>query len=195
MATARNRSIAARPLNVVQRKIKRFEGFAADNQFTVWRYALRSRCAWNMHVRIKKCDCEHFILISTLNLEALNSLFRRQIPFFGARASMRSYGRFYFQRGCPMGMSKSIKNSEVDFSMLRHGKLVATFRTLGKFTLHEGWTAGASKGSAVRYVKGKAAFWAFQYILRLRIHPTPLSLNQPPSDVLKTFLETLKSLV
>ena len=94
-----------------------------------------------------------------------------------------------------MGVSKSIKNNEVDFSMLRHGKLVATFRTLDKFALHEGWTAGTGKSSAVRYIKGKAAFWAFQYILRLRIHPIPLSLNQPLSDVLKAFLETLKSLV
>jgi len=89
-----------------------------------------------------------------------------------------------------MDMSKVIKNAKADFSMLRQRKFMTTLRAFGKSTLHRGWTAGTSKGSAIRYVKGKATLWATQYMLRLRTHLTPLS-SELDSEILKTFLELL----
>jgi hypothetical protein len=61
--------------------------------------------------------------------------------------------------------------------------------------LHRGWASGTSKGSAIRYVEGKTALWATYYMLLVRTHVTSLSLNQPLSEILKTFLEALKLLV
>lgn len=78
--------------------------------------------------------------------------------------------------------------------MLRQGKFMSTFWTFGKPTLHRGWAAGASKGSAIRYVKGETTLLATQYMLRFQIHPTPLFLDQPSSEVLKTFLTAPKLL-
>jgi len=98
------------------------------------------------------------------------------------------------KRGYSMDVSKSIRNIEVNFSMLRQGKFASTLRTPGKSTLHRGWTTGTRKGPAIRYVKGKTALWATQYVLRLRTHLTSLSLNQTPNEILKTFLEALKLL-
>jgi hypothetical protein len=96
------------------------------------------------------------------------------------------------KRGYFTDVSKCIKNIKVNFSVLRQGKLMSTLRTLDKSALHRGWTAGTSKGSAIRYVKGKTTLWATQYMLRLRTHLTSLSLNQPPNEILKTFLKALK---
>ena len=86
-----------------------------------------------------------------------------------------------------MDTSKHIKNIKVSFSMLRQGKFMSTFWTLDKFTLHRGWTTRTSKGSAIRYVKGKTTLWATQYVLRLRAHLVSLSLDQTPTGILKTF--------
>jgi hypothetical protein len=98
---------------------------------------------------------------------------------------------FVFQRGFCMEASKNIKSVKVDFSMLRQGKFMSTLWTLDKFTLHRGWTAGTSQGSAIRYVKGKTTLWATQYMLRLRTHLMSLSLDQTSKEILKTFLELL----
>lgn len=77
-----------------------------------------------------------------------------------------------------MKVSKSIRNTKVEFSMLRQGELMVTLGALGKFALDRGWTAGASKGSAIRYVKSETTLWAAQYTLRLRTHFRSLSVNQ-----------------
>jgi len=90
-----------------------------------------------------------------------------------------------------MDASKHIKNIKGNFSMLRQGKFMSTLWTLDKFTLHRGWTAGTSQGSAIRYVKGKTTLWAAQYMLRLRTHLVSLSLDQTPTGILKAFLEPL----
>jgi len=81
-----------------------------------------------------------------------------------------------------MEASKYIKNVKVNFSMLRQGKFMSTLWTLDKFTLHRGWTAGTSQGSAIRYVKRKTTLWATQYMLRLRTHLMSLSLDQTPRN-------------
>lgn len=150
-------------------------------------------CAWNMHVPIKKCDCEHCVLISTLNLEALNSLFLRQIRFFQSPIRVcKAVENFIPKKDCWVSfidLSKSIKGIIADFSMLRQGKFMFALWALGKSTLYRGWTARTSKGSAICYVKGKTTLRTSQYVLRPRIHSTPSSLNQPPNDVLKTFPE------
>ena len=90
-----------------------------------------------------------------------------------------------------METSKYIKNVKVNFSMLRQGKFMSTLRAFGKSTLHRGWTAGTSQGSAIRYVKGETTLWATQYVLRLRAHLVSLSLDQTPTGILKAFLELL----
>jgi len=90
-----------------------------------------------------------------------------------------------------MNASEYIKNVKVNFSMLRQWKLMSTLRAFGKSTLHRGWTARTSQGSAIRYVKGKTTLWATQYMLRLRTHPMSLSLDQTPKEILKTFLGLL----
>lgn len=95
------------------------------------------------------------------------------------------------QRGYSMDKSKDTKNVKVNISMLRQGKFMSTLRTFGKSTLHRGWTAGTSQGSAIRYVKCKTTLWATQYMLRLRAHLVSLSFDQTPKGILKTFLELL----
>lgn len=90
-----------------------------------------------------------------------------------------------------MDVSKHIKNTEVIFSVLRQGEFMSTLWTLDKFTLHRGWTAGTSHGSAIRYVKGKTTLRAAQYMLRLRTHLVSLSLDQTSTGILKAFLELL----
>jgi len=96
---------------------------------------------------------------------------------------------FISQRDYSMNVSKNMKNIKVNFSMLLQGKLMSTLWALGKSALHRGWTARTSKSSAISYVKGKAAFWANQHVLRLRTHFTTLSLNQTAIEILKTFPE------
>jgi len=90
-----------------------------------------------------------------------------------------------------MDVLKHIKNIQVNFSVLRQGEFMSTLWTLDKFTLHRGWTAGTSQGSAIRYVKGKTTLRAAQYVLRLRAHLVSLSLDQTPTGILKAFLELL----
>jgi len=101
---------------------------------------------------------------------------------------VQNYGKTILKRGHFMDASKNIK---VNFSMLRQGKFMSTLWTLDKFTLHRGWTAGTSQGSAIRYVKGKTTLRAAQYVLRLRTHLMSLSLDQTPTEILKTFLELM----
>jgi len=107
--------------------------------------------------------------------------------------AVQNYGRIILKRGYFMDTSKDIKNAEVNFSMLRQGKFMSTLWTLDKFTLHRGWTARTSQGSAIRYVKGKTTLWATQYMLRLRTHLMSLSLDQTPKEILKTFRELMVS--
>jgi hypothetical protein len=101
---------------------------------------------------------------------------------------VQNYGKTILKRGHFMDASKNIK---VNFSMLRQWKFMSTLWTLDKFTLHRGWTAGTGQGSAIRYVKGKTTLWATQYMLRLRTHLMSLSLDQTPTEILKTFLELM----
>jgi len=104
---------------------------------------------------------------------------------------VQNYEKIILKRGYFMDASKYIKNIKVNFSMLRQGKFMPTLWTLDKSTLHRGWTARTSQGSAVRYVKGKTALWATQYMLRLRTHLVSLSVDQTPTGILKTFLELM----
>jgi len=83
-------------------------------------------------------------------------------------------------------MFTDIADVKVDFSMFCQWKLMSTLRAFGKSTLHRGWTARTSKGSAIRYVKGKATLWATQYMLRLRIHFASLS-SELDGKILKAF--------
>jgi hypothetical protein len=104
---------------------------------------------------------------------------------------VQNYGKIILKRGHFMNASKHIKNIEVDFSMLQQWKFMSTLWTLDKLTLHRGWTAGTSQGSAVRYVKCKTTLWATQYMLRLRTHLMSLSLDQTATGILKTFRELM----
>ncbi|MCW3994049.1 MAG: hypothetical protein NWE85_05770 [Candidatus Bathyarchaeota archaeon] len=90
-----------------------------------------------------------------------------------------------------MDKSKDTKNVKVNISMLRQGKFMSTLRAFGKSTLHRGWTARTSQGSAIRYVKCKTTLWATQYMLGLRTHLMSLPVDQTPKEILKTFLELL----
>lgn len=99
---------------------------------------------------------------------------------------------FISQKDYSTDMSRNMKNINMDFSMLLQWKLMSTLRALGKSALHRGWTARTSKSSAISHVKGKAAFWASQHVLRLRTHFTSLSLNQTLIEILKTFLGSIK---
>jgi hypothetical protein len=65
---------------------------------------------------------------------------------------------------------------------------MSAFWALSEFASHRGRAGGASEGSAVRYVKGKATFWATHYMFRPFTHFGPLSLNQTAGKILKTFL-------
>lgn len=78
------------------------------------------------------------------------------------------------------------------FPLILQRKLVSTFWAFRHSTLHGGWASRTSEGSAIRYVEGKAAFWAFNHTFRLRNHSMSLSLNEPISQILKTFLKILK---
>lgn len=78
------------------------------------------------------------------------------------------------------------------FPLILQRKLVPTFRAFRHSTLHGGWASRTSEGSAIRYVEGKAAFWAFNHMFRLRNHSMSLSLNEPISEILKTFLKVLR---
>lgn len=69
---------------------------------------------------------------------------------------------------------------------------MSTFWAFSHSTLHGGWAARTSEGSAIRYVEGKAAFWAFNYMFRLRNHSISLSSNETISEILKTFLKMFK---
>jgi len=89
-----------------------------------------------------------------------------------------------------MNMSRDIMDVKVDFSMFSQWKLMSTLRAFGKSTLHRGWTARTSKGSAIRYVKGKATLRATQYTLRLRIHFASLS-SELDGKILKAFPDLL----
>jgi hypothetical protein len=71
------------------------------------------------------------------------------------------------------------------FPLILQGKLVPTFRAFSH-------SSRTSEGSAIRYVEGKAAFWAFNHMFRLRNHSMSLSSNEPISEILKTFLKVLK---
>lgn len=71
-------------------------------------------------------------------------------------------------------------------------KFMPTFRALSHSTLHGRWTATACECSTVRYVKGKTAFWTFNYTFRLQAHFKSLILNQSSWKILKTFLNNSK---
>lgn len=69
---------------------------------------------------------------------------------------------------------------------------MSAFRTLCHVALHRGWTTRASKCSAIGYVESKTTFRTFHQMLRLGIHYSPLSISQPLSEILKTFLKNIK---
>jgi hypothetical protein len=74
---------------------------------------------------------------------------------------------------------------------LRQRKFVSAFWALSHSALYKRWTTRTSKCSAIRYVEGETALRTFHCMFRLRIHFLSLSLNQPLSEILKTFLEIL----
>jgi len=74
---------------------------------------------------------------------------------------------------------------------LRQRKFVSAFRALSHSALYKRWTTRTSKCSAIRYVEGETALRTFHCMFLLRIHFLSLSLNQPLSEILKTFLEML----
>ncbi len=77
------------------------------------------------------------------------------------------------------------------FLSLRQRKFVSAFRALSHSALYKRWTTRTSKCSAIRYVEGETALRTFHCMFLLRIHFLSLSLNQPLSEILKTFLEIL----
>jgi hypothetical protein len=77
------------------------------------------------------------------------------------------------------------------FLSLRQRKFVSAFRALSHSALYKRWTTRTSKCSAIRYVEGETALRTFHCMFRLRTHSFSLSLNQPLSEILKTFLEIL----
>jgi hypothetical protein len=77
------------------------------------------------------------------------------------------------------------------FLSLRQRKFVSAFRALSHSALYKRWTTRTGKCSAIRYVEGETALRTFHCMFLLRIHFLSLSLNQPLSEILKTFLEIL----
>jgi hypothetical protein len=74
---------------------------------------------------------------------------------------------------------------------LRQRKFASAFWALSHSALYKRWTTRTSKCSAIRYVEGETALRTFHCMFLLRIHFLSLSLNQPLSEILKTFLEIL----
>jgi len=77
------------------------------------------------------------------------------------------------------------------FLSLQQRKFVSAFWALSHSALYKRWTTRTSKCSAIRYVEGETALRTFHCMFLLRIHFLSLSLNQPLSEILKTFLEIL----
>jgi hypothetical protein len=71
-------------------------------------------------------------------------------------------------------------------------KFVSAFWTFSHGALYGRGAAGASKRSAVCYVEGEAAFWAFHHAFRMRVQCFSLLLSHPLREILKMFLITLK---
>jgi len=68
-------------------------------------------------------------------------------------------------------------------------KFMSTFRAFSHFTMHRRGATRTSKCPTVCYVKCEAAFWTFNYMLRLCFHYLLLPTNHPVNEVLKTFRE------
>jgi len=72
---------------------------------------------------------------------------------------------------------------------LRQWKFMSAFRALSHSTLYRRWTSRTSKCPAVCYVKGETTFRTFHNMFSFRTHSSSLSLKQPLTKILKTFLE------
>lgn len=62
----------------------------------------------------------------------------------------------------------------------------------GHLALCRRWAATASEGSAIRYVKDKAAFRTGYHMFLSQVHFEPISPRQRWVEILKGFLERLK---
>jgi len=78
--------------------------------------------------------------------------------------------------------------------VLRQWEFVSALRAFSHSALYRRWTARTSECSAIRYVESESAFRTIHDMFRLRAHFGSLSVSQPFSHILKTFLETLKQL-
>jgi len=80
--------------------------------------------------------------------------------------------------------------SNVHFLLsLRQSKFMSAFRALSHVTLYRRWTSRTGKCSTICYVKGETTFRTFHNMFSFHTHSSSLSLKQPLTKILKTFLE------
>jgi hypothetical protein len=77
-------------------------------------------------------------------------------------------------------------------SSLGQRKLMLAFWTFSHCALHRRRATGAGKRSAVCYVKGEAAFWAFNQMFRMWVQRLFTPFKSELREILKMFLIILE---